>query len=117
MAEQMLRVLAHGKILVLDVEATKQRGGRRTYVGRDEHFAWKAEEIPEGVPCHMHSNDFLEPGDKPIPHCWYPARTEPDTVPASRDYLKPLKQGALLPADEATARFAGLPWTSTKKEK
>jgi len=117
MASEVLRVLAQGKILVLDVERTRERKGRRTYIGRDERLTFETEDIPPDVPCHLHYNEFLTPGDKPIPHCFYPARKEPDTVPATRENLKALRQGALAPADEATARIAGVPWKAPKKEK
>jgi len=44
---------------------------------------------------------------------WVPTG-EAVTIPASAEYLQEVKAGALVPADEATARVCGVPFTVAK---
>ena len=110
MALETLRVLPVGNLLVLDIEYAAQTGKRR-YIGRDEVRAWKAEELPAGVPCHMQYNEFLEPGHKPIPHSAYPAHGRAEEVKSTGYYRKAVAKGDLAPADAATAAECGVQFT------
>lgn len=109
----MIRVLARGGCLVLDLEFTEQTG-RRKYVGRSEVYSHKLEDLPEGEPRHVHYNQFLERGnDTPIPHAAFPKLSEPVTVPARKEYTKAVRTGSLWPADAETAVICGCEFDPT----
>lgn len=38
-------------------------------------------------------------------------KSEPETVTYYNDYIKAVKDGDLIPADEQTAQMCGVPWT------
>ena len=105
-----LRVYPVGNLLVLDIDYAQQTG-RRKYVGRDEVRAWDASKLPD-APCHMQYNEFLEPGDRAIPHCAYPAQQQAAIVPNTSYYRKALARGDLAPADAATAAACGVTFTA-----
>ena len=104
---QTMRVLARGKILVLDAEFAKDTGHRR-YVGRKTLHFWNAADLPENEPHHHQANTFLEPGDKAIPHTAYPKTTDPVVVLADRYYTRSVAAEELWAADEATARLCNV---------
>lgn len=110
-----LRVLPHGNILVLDTEFASQTG-RRAYIGRQAVSAWTVEELPQDAPRHESSNEFLEPGQAPVPHVAFPATGRAVAVPNVPYYRKAVADGDLLPADAATARECGVAFHDTLKE-
>ena len=104
---QNLRVYPVGNLLLLDTEYAQQTG-RRRYVGRGEVKAWTEAELPEGAPRHLSYNEFLEPGQKAIPHSAFPAQPEPAIEPNTSYYRKAVARGDLAPADAATAAACGV---------
>jgi hypothetical protein len=90
MDTKMLRVRAAGTALVVDLDA--QEAGARRFVGR-AHQATHADGRTE----------------------WAPS-PEPHAVRARPEYLDALRAGELEPADEATAKAAGLAWTPGRAE-
>jgi len=112
---ETLSVLARGGLLVLDIEYAyaAPTKGQRAYVGRASRRAWKEADLPKDCPSHVHSNEFLEPGAKHIPHVAYPRKDNPTEVPASNYYRKQVKKGALWAADAATARECGAKFDPT----
>ena len=110
-----LRVLARGGILVIDVDhaSAATTRGQRKYVGRKSVKAWKEEDLPEGCPRHLHSNEFLEQGQQSIPHMAFPSLGRPVTVSNSSYYRKVVKKGALWPADAETAAACGVRFDPT----
>jgi hypothetical protein len=44
-------------------------------------------------------------------------KLEPETIPYHNDYVKAIKAGDLIPADEKTAQLCGIPWTNKKSSK
>lgn len=105
-------VLARGSILVLDAQFAQATGSRR-YIGRNTISARELKDLPEGEPRHEQSNEFLEPGDKPVPHTAYPRKSTPESVPVDRYYTRALKNGELWPADKASADCAGVQFDPT----
>jgi len=110
-----LRVLARGGILVLDVEHASSPGtqGKRAYVGRETVRQWHVEKLPPGVPTHIQSNEFLEVGELPIPHCAYPALPVPVEVPGTRYFKRAVAEGDLWAADRETAIVCGASFDPT----
>lgn len=82
-----LSVLAAGTALVHDLDALD--GGVLRFVGR------------------KHDPSLGKNGG------WVPSN-EPVEIPYRAEYIQELKAGALLPADEATAKAAGLPFQNSK---
>ena len=82
-----LLVLAAGKALVPDFEALE--GGVLRFIGRKHDPS-------------LGKNGGWVPSDEPV------------SGPFRAEYLQELKAGALLPADESTAKAAGLPFQTTK---
>lgn len=113
--KKTLSVYASGGKLCMDADYIRHTG-RRRYIGRTEVFAWKEEDLPDDVPCHVHENEFLEPGEVPIPHVAYPAKDQPESVVDSAYIRKMVANGSLLPADAETAKVCGVPFYDNKKE-
>jgi hypothetical protein len=111
--EKTLRVYARGGILVLDDAYAAASGGRRAYVGRDAVGTWVEDDIPDGVPAHMATTDFLAPGESPVPHYYYPRRLVPQEVTATGYMRKMVRTGSLWPADVETATECGVPFDPT----
>ena len=44
-------------------------------------------------------------------------KLEPETVTYYYDYVKAVKEGDLVPADEQTAKICGVPWVQKKAQK
>lgn len=103
-----LKVYSVGSILVLDIDYAQQAGGRRKYVGRYEVPSWDIGALPPDAPRHIHYNEFLEPGQKAVPHVGYPALSAPAEVPNTSYYRKAIVKGDLRPADAATAAECGV---------
>lgn len=110
---ETLHVLARGGILVLDADHAAASGGQRSYVGRSTVRAWKLEDLPEGEPKHVHTNEFLEAGEVKIPHCAYPRMASPTEVSNSNYFRKLVRKGSLWPFDEATAAECGVRFDPT----
>lgn len=113
--DNSLRVFARGGLLVLDkayAEAAPTRG-QRAYVGRRTVRAWKLDELPTGCPRHIQTNEFMEFGDKQIPHSAYPRLDKPVAVPNDSYYRKQVQKGALWAADEETAALCGVRFDPT----
>lgn len=110
-----LRVFPNGNILVLDIDFATQTG-RRAYIGRQATSAWTVEELPQDAPRHESSNEFLEPGQQPVPHVAFPTTGRAASVPNVPYYRKAVADGDLLPADAATARECGVAFNGTLKE-
>jgi len=43
-------------------------------------------------------------------------KLEPETIPCYNDYIKAIKDGDLIPADEQTAKICGVPWARKQKD-
>lgn len=110
---EVLRVLARGGILVLDADHAVASRGQRSYVGRGKVRAWKLEDLPEGEPRHVHTNEFLESGEVKIPHCAYPRKASAAEVSNSSYFRKLVRKGSLWPFDEATAVECGVRFDPT----
>jgi hypothetical protein len=92
---------------------THQNGFLR-YVGLESHYTNNVAELPEGHTCvTVQANEFLEPGQKVLPHAWHVKKTEPTEVPLDGYFIKRLQKGELWPADTATAKIAGVPFDPT----
>jgi hypothetical protein len=100
--------------LVLDIDHMNATG-RRRYVGRAVVQGWSEDDLPDDCPAHMQANQFLEPGQKPIPHTAYPL-SGAEAVPITTYYTKALTQGDLLPADHISAAAAGVKVVTTRKK-
>lgn len=105
-----LRVLSRGHSLVLDLVFAQQTN-RRRYIGRTAVQSMKLADLPKGEPRHEAHNQFLTPGDAPMPHYAFPKHDSVVEIPApphefGKEYLDELRAGNLWPADEATAKFA-----------
>lgn len=99
--------------LVLDIEHMNATG-RRRYVGRGAVMAWQEKDLPDNCPAHIQVNEFLEPGQKPIPHAAYPLEGV-ESVPEISFYIKALQRGDLLPGDHISAAHAGIKIQTTRK--
>jgi len=106
---ETIRVLPRGKCLVLDLEYVEQTRQRK-YVGRRAIAALKLEELPADAPRHEAHNDFLPPGERPMPHYAFPSTGDVVTLPFRREYRDEVTGGCLWPADEATAKLCGVPF-------
>jgi len=106
----MLRAKANGGILVLDVDHARATG-RRRYIGRRAVKSRDPADLPAGVPVHMAPAEFLERGDSPLPPGAWVDTGEVATLPCNNHWKKQIRTGALLPADEATARICDVPFS------
>lgn len=107
-----LRVLARGDARVLYPQ--QHINGFLRYVGRETILANKVEDLPAGCTCvHIQANEFLEPGQKGLPHSAHPKKAEATEVPMDGYFLKALRRGDLWAADRPTADIAGVPFDPT----
>ena len=109
-----IRVLARGDILALDVAFCRASGGKLRFIGRKLHIADAREDLPAGVV--VRDRDPVDPGDKFYCEGWE-RRTEASTVPCVGEfgnyYLQQVREGALWPADQATAQLCGAAFDAT----
>lgn len=96
---KILKVKPSGGFLVPDYEAMDQ--GVLRYIGR-RHDPSIGYDLPKKDP---KTGKMINTGEKT--GGWVP-QEEPVTVPYRVEYLQELRAGALLPADEETARLAGV---------
>lgn len=110
MSLSKLRVLARGDTLVLDA-AYARASGRLRFVGRTLIEADSIDQLPAGVP--IRERDPVEAGDKYYVEGW-PRASAPVDVPAVGEFgayfRKQVREGALWPADAATAEFCDVPF-------
>jgi hypothetical protein len=107
-----LRVLARGDARVLYPH--QHLNGFLRYVGRETILANTVEELPADCTCvHIQANEFLEPGQKGLPHSAHPRKAEPVEVPCDAYFLKSIRRGDLWAADKPTAEIAGVKFDPT----
>ena len=101
--QKMLKVKVVGDAMVTDFEALED--GVMRFLSR-RHEPHVAKPIPKGQ--RFSRNQTLLQGDGGT----WPLTDEVVEVPFRKEYLDEIKAGTLAPADEATARLCGVPFSA-----
>lgn len=107
------KVKACGQTLVLDSNYSKQTG-RLRFVGRIMNRYNSTAEAPDGAV--IRERDPVDESDSYYVEAWTPCGVVevPSVGEFAQYYRRQIQEGALLPADKATADACGVPFTDEK---